>query len=103
MPGNQVIGKDVVLVGQDVIAAFLGVSNQCITGWYERNLPGLPKPIEVHHCKHVSRLWREAQKPAWEKWHAAHMARNGGRVTSDHAKGGRNRHKSRATEHGGFG
>jgi hypothetical protein len=81
MPGNTVIGRHVVLVGQDYIAHELGVGSPAVSMWYlrekrdmEAGLPswGMPKAAPVLYApgKKPSRVWRESQIPAWRRWYA---------------------------------
>jgi hypothetical protein len=80
MPGNRVVGEDVVLIGQDFLAGYLGVTSQCISNWYgERNLQGMPRPLYVHYKpgKTPTKVWLASQLPAWDKWHARHKEESG--------------------------
>lgn len=88
MPGNQVIGKDVVLIGQEVVAAELHVTSQAISNWYKREALataadgpgwGMPAPVLIQFTpgKKPQKVWKKAQLPAWVKWHAAHLAEHG--------------------------
>lgn len=79
MPGNKVIGKDVVLIGQEVVAEELGVTSQAISNWYARELEGLPVPtlIQYKPGKKPLKVWRKQDLPAWRKWHVLHLADQG--------------------------
>jgi hypothetical protein len=81
MPGNYVIGKDVVLIGQEVVAEELGVTSQAISNWFspERNLQGMPEPVLVQYKpgKKPLKVWRKSQLPAWRKWHTVHLVEQG--------------------------
>ena len=82
MPGNQVVGKDVVLIGQDFLAGHLGVTSQCVSNWYARELEGLPTPLWVHYKpgKNPTKIWTAAQLSTWERWHERHKAETGQRT-----------------------
>ena len=61
------------LIGQDVVAEYLGVTNQCITGWYKRGHTGMPPAIPVYHASGVTaRVWRRSQLLAWGRWQVKH-------------------------------
>jgi len=79
MPGNQVIGKDVVLIGQEVVADELGVTSQAISNWYSRGLEGLPEPVLIQYRpgKKPAKVWKKAQLSSWRKWHVVHLASQG--------------------------
>ena len=79
MPGNSVVGKDVVLIGQDFLADYLGVTSQAISNWYSRDLSGMPAAMYVHYRpgKTPTRIWRTAQLPAWDRWMDKHKAQSG--------------------------
>src|ERR1700685_1932418 len=81
MPGNNVIGRNVVLIGQDYVADGLGVTSQAISMWYKREaedvaggLPawGMPTPVPLLYApgKKPSRVWRLGQMPAWRRFYA---------------------------------
>jgi hypothetical protein len=92
MPGNQVIGRDVVLIGQEVVAEYLDVTSQAISNWYNRGLEGMPPYIPIHYTgeKTPAKVWRKAQLPAWGRWHEKHKAETGQHTTD------RNRKQARA-------
>jgi hypothetical protein len=75
MPGNNVIGKDVVLIGQEVVAEALGVTSQAISNWYARELEGLPEPtlIQYKPGKKPLKVWKRTQLGPWRKWHVNHV------------------------------
>lgn len=81
MPGNTVVGKDVVLIGQDFLAHYLDVTTQTISNWYSprRGLTGMPAPLYVHFApgKPPKKVWHTAQLPAWDRWFAKHTADTG--------------------------
>jgi hypothetical protein len=79
MPGNLVIGKDVVLIGQEVVAEELGVTSQAISNWYKRELEGLPAPVLIQYQpgKKPLKVWRMSQLGTWRKWHKTHLADQG--------------------------
>jgi hypothetical protein len=75
MPGIH----KVELVGQEVVAAELGVTSQAISNWYARELDGMPVPvlIEFQPGKTPRKAWRRAQLGVWKKWHAKHIEEQG--------------------------
>lgn len=87
MPGNQVIGRDVVLIGQEVVAEYLGITSQAISNWHKRKLGGMPPYIPVHYTKGKApaKVWKKSQLPAWGRWHENHKAETG-----QHTPGSRN-------------
>lgn len=88
MPGNQVVSKDVVLIGQDFLAGYLGVTAQRISNWHSRELEGMPAPLYVHYKpgKNPTKIWTTTQLPAWDRWHARHSAENGRRTAGKNGK-----------------
>lgn len=87
MPGVH----KVELVGQEVVAAHLGVTSQAISNWYKREAQdtaldkpawGMPAPqlIEFSPGKKPQRCWRRAQLAVWAKWYEKRLAVNGKHV-----------------------
>ncbi len=78
MPGIH----KVELVGQEVVAAELGVTSQAISNWYARELDGMPVPvlIEFQPGKTPRKAWRRAQLAVWKKWHEKHLAEQGDHI-----------------------
>lgn len=72
----------ILLVGQEVVAAELGVTSQAISNWYARELDGLPVPtlIEFQTGKTPRKAWRRAQIDVWKKWHDKHLAEQGDHI-----------------------
>jgi hypothetical protein len=81
MPGNTVVGKDVVFISQDFLANYFAVKTQTISNWYSgpRGLTGMPAPMYVHHApgKQPTRVWHTGQLPAWGRWYEAHLKATG--------------------------
>lgn len=67
------------LIGQEVVAAELGVTSQAISNWYSRELEGLPEPtlVQFKPGKKPGKVWRRQQLGPWRKWHAQHVAEQG--------------------------
>lgn len=84
MPGVH----KVELIGQEVVAAELGVTSQAISNWYARELRGMPVAIEVEYKpgKRPMRVWRRAQLGVWRKWHAKHIAEQGSHIPKRNRK-----------------
>jgi hypothetical protein len=67
------------LIGQEVVAAELGVTSQAISNWYARELEGLPEPtlVQFKPGKKPGKVWRRQQLSTWKKWHSRHIAEQG--------------------------
>lgn len=65
------------LIAQEVVAAELGVTSSAVTNWYDRQLPGLPKPVLIEGLpgKPVRKAWRRHQLVTWRTWHLKHLAK----------------------------
>ena len=98
MPGNQAIGRDVVLIGQKVVADELGVTSQAISNWYSRagksppgsHLRNMPAPtlVRFRPGDTPQRTWKQSQLPAWRKWHARHLLEHGSHIPARNRKAG---------------
>lgn len=94
MPGVH----KVELVGQEVVADYLGVTTSAISNWFARaelapegsHLKNLPVPtlIEFKPGKKPQKAWRRAQLPVWGKWHARHLADEGRYIPQRNRKAG---------------
>lgn len=76
------------LIGQEVVAAHLGVTSQAISNWYKREAEAVendgapwrmpvPTLVQYRPGKKPTKVWRRAQLSVWKKWHDAHMAERG--------------------------
>lgn len=90
MPGNTVVGKDVVFISQDFLANYFDVTTQTISNWFnpKRGCYGMPAPMYVHHApgKQPTRLWHAGQIPAWDRWYERHLAETGKHTTKRNRK-----------------
>lgn len=83
MPGNSVIGKDVVLISQEVVASELGVSSSAISNWYAREARGdeswgMPEPVllQMRPGYRPHKIWRKSQLRLWHKWYQEYVRKN---------------------------
>lgn len=59
------------LIGQDVVARFLGVTSQAISNWFRHELYGLPNPLLVEHGPDAKagKVWQRFQLAQWGIWY----------------------------------
>lgn len=65
--------KDDALVGGDVVASWLGISNSAVSNWHGLHLPIAPVLI-AHVSGKPTPAWPESSRPVWESWWAMREA-----------------------------